>query len=258
MKKKILAGLFLLIVLMVAGGWYIIQINESVITELRNITSLHEVGHLRKNLLNEIRIVQSDLLLKDSPHARDVNTFVQHVEEMVEAASVCSTCHVDKKGKEILHDFQSGVNSYVKSLSRVYTIRASEKRLRYEREKSFEIGQDVIGELNNLVIRLDTKIGQKINQAFANISRTKQLLKVFLYLSPFVVFGLAFLFLRNYTSSVSSLINATRKLKGGELQYRIDEDLKDEFKELAGSFNEMAASIKENYGSSQLIERTCQ
>ncbi len=255
MKRKILAGLIILTLLMIAGGWNIIHLNNNVITELKNIISLHEVEHLRKNLINQIRIVQSDLLLKDSPHARDVNTFVQHVEEMQRSSAVCSTCHYDAKGRELLYDFQAGVASYMKSLSRVYTIRASEDRLRYEKEKSFEIGQSVIGEINNLVLRLDSKIAAKINQAFENISRAKQLLSIFLYSSPFVVFGIAFSFLRNFTSSVSTLIGATRKLKEGNLQHRISEDLKDEFKELADSFNEMAVSINDNYDKMQQTER---
>ena len=62
-------------------------------------------------------------------------------------------------------------------------------------------------------------------------------------------------FLRNYTASVAALIGATRKLKEGDLQYRIEENLKDEFQELAGSFNEMAASMKDNYEKMQQAER---
>ena len=137
MKKKILAGLIVLTLLMIAGGWNITHLNNNVVTELENIISLHEVEHLRKNLLNQINIVQSDLLLKDSPHARDVNTFVQHVEEMNRTSAICATCHADEKGKELLHDFYSGIDRYTKELSRVYTIRANEARLRKEKEQAF-------------------------------------------------------------------------------------------------------------------------
>ncbi len=255
MKKKILAGLIVLTVLMIAGGYNITHLNNNVITELQNIISLHEVEHLRKNLLNQIKIVQSDLLLKDSPHARDVDTFVLHVEEMTRTSAICSTCHLDPKGKAMLHDFYSGVDRYTKQLSRVYTIRANEERLTQEKEQTFQTGQKVIDEINNLVVRLDSKIAAKITQASTNISQAKQLLTLFLYTSPFVVFGLAFFFLRHYTSSVATLIGATRRLKEGNLDYRIDNDLRDEFQELAASFNEMADSIKDNCEKMQQAER---
>ena len=50
------------------------------------------------------------------------------------------------------------------------------------------------------------------------------------------------------------LLLATRKLKGGDLNFRI-QALKDEFGELASSFNEMAGSLKEQMHQMQRAEQ---
>lgn len=255
MKKKILASLIILTFFLIGGGIYITQSNNKVISELENIISLHRVEHLRKNLLNQVEIVQADLLLKDSPHARIVDIFVQHIEEMESAANICSTCHFEGKVKERINHFQGEVDKYIKKLSRVYTVRANEKRLIREREQAFEAGQHVIEEINKLVIQLDEKISTRISQASTRIVRTKQFLTFFLCLSPFIVFGLAFFFLRSYTTSVATLIGATRKLKEGDLHYRIEENLKDEFQELGNAFNKMASSLKAQCVRMQHAER---
>jgi len=55
---------------------------------------------------------------------------------------------------------------------------------------------------------------------------------------------IALVFTRSITKPVGILTNATRKLKAGQLDHRI-EGLRDDFGELADSFNEMAVSLKE-------------
>ncbi len=57
-------------------------------------------------------------------------------------------------------------------------------------------------------------------------------------IGPLIIIFTAFYFFRNFTRSVLILTNATRKIKDGELNFRIKNQLKDEFRELAISFNE--------------------
>jgi signal transduction histidine kinase len=63
-------------------------------------------------------------------------------------------------------------------------------------------------------------------------------------MGPLILMTLGFLFIRALTSPMNILLTATRRLKGGALDHRV-EGLKDEFGELATSFNEMAGSLKE-------------
>jgi PAS domain S-box-containing protein len=64
-------------------------------------------------------------------------------------------------------------------------------------------------------------------------------------ITPFIAAGLSYFYIRQFAKPVSMLLQATRKLKGGDLDYRI-EGLTDEFGEVATSFNQMSNSLKEH------------
>ncbi|KPK24817.1 MAG: hypothetical protein AMJ61_13280, partial [Desulfobacterales bacterium SG8_35_2] len=141
MKKKIYFVLFLLIVCFLAGGFYITKSIDKVTGKLETIITLNKVEFLRETLLNKIVVVQADLLLKDTPHARQVDTFVQHVEEMVQAAGHCSNCHHEERVLNRITYFQQMIDQYIKKLSRIYTLRANEARLKKEKQSAFDLGQ---------------------------------------------------------------------------------------------------------------------
>ena len=70
MKKKIYFGLFCLILFFLAGGLYIGTSIDKVTKQLERIIVLNKVEFLRENLLNKVVLVQSALMLKDTPHSR--------------------------------------------------------------------------------------------------------------------------------------------------------------------------------------------
>jgi len=63
---------------------------------------------------------------------------------------------------------------------------------------------------------------------------------------PAIGLVIALFFIRDFTGSVETLLNATRRLKTGDLGYKI-EGLRDEFGELGDSINEMALSLMEMF-----------
>lgn len=255
MKKKIYFGLFCLILCFLAGGLYIGASIDKVTDRLESIIILHKVEFLRENLLNKVVVVQADLLLKDTPHSRKVDTFVKHVEEMHQAAMHCLNCHHEEPVKQRILHFENQINVYLKKLSRVYTLRANDLRLKKEKEIAFDIGQAALEEVNNIVIASSHKTSQRIIQARQNIKKSKNLLYTLMILGPLIIIFTAFYFFRNFTQSITTLTKATRKIKEGELTYRITYQLRDEFRELATSFNEMAFSLTEQQLRIQQAER---
>jgi signal transduction histidine kinase len=254
MKNKIYIGLFCLILCFLAGGLYIGRSIDAVTEQLENIIILHKVEFLRENLLNRVVVVQADLLLKDTPHARKVDTFVTHVEEMHQAAKHCNSCHHEELVLQRIRRMEELVNVYMKKLSRIYTLRANETRLKREKENTFDLGQAVVEEVNTIVITSSHKTAQRINKARENISQTKEFLYWLMLIGPLIIIVSAFIFFRNFTRSVSILTTATRKIKEGQWNYRIQKTLKDEFRELATSFNEMAVSLKDQQHKLQQSE----
>jgi two-component system sensor histidine kinase AtoS len=133
MRNKIYFALFCLILCFLGGGLYIGTSIDDVTDKLETIIVLHKVEFLRENLLNKVVVVQADLLLKDTPHARKVDTFVQHVEEMHQAAAHCNNCHHEDLVRQRIRHFEDMIDVYMKKLSRVYTLRANEARLKKEK-----------------------------------------------------------------------------------------------------------------------------
>jgi len=245
MKKKIFIGLILLSLCFVLGGSYITATIEGAIAKLENIITLHQVEIFRKNLLSQIKLVQSDLLLKDSPHSRDVDMLVEHVEKMDESINICFDCHHEPQIKGELDHLRDKIGVYENSLSRVYTIRANRRRVDSEKQRAFDIGQQLIDEVNAVVVSSSEKLFKRTQVVLNDIAASKRLLTWIVISGPFVALILAFFYVRRLTFSVSTLITAIRRIKEGDLAYRVTDKLYDEFQELAISFNEMAISLKD-------------
>lgn len=236
---------------------YIARSIEEVITNLENVITLHQVEFLRKDLQNKIKVVQTDLLLKDSPHALHIDPFIAHVEEMEKASHVCSNCHDDDDDevRQRLDHFQQKIDSYVKMLSRVYTIRANAERLTEERNAAFSLGEETLAEVEKIVITSSEKISKRITRARNSIAETEHLLFFLITAGPLLLILIAYFFLKQFTSSVDALLDATRKIQQGNLRYRVQEELPDEFQVLASAFNDMASSLKDQCMRMQQTER---
>ena len=95
----------------------------------------------------------------------------------------------------------------------------------------------------------------KTTSAMKEVSDSKKVLTGTLVFAFFTGVLFSLYFIKSITGPVAELLGATRKIKSGQLQYRIEENLKDEFGELAASFNEMAISLQEQYTKLQETER---
>jgi two-component system sensor histidine kinase AtoS len=246
MKRKIFIGFTILTTLLVAGGLYITQSIDDVIWKLETIITLHQVEILRKNLLTDVKAVQQDLLLKDSPHATTVDTFVRHGEKMLDQVEGCFDCHHDDPAKSQLISLHEEIHVYQKSLSRVYTTRANAARVYSEKQIAFHIGQQIIQEIDGIIELSSETLSDKTEVAKNSIAKTKHLMTLIVIAGPALGLVIALFFIRNFTGSVETLLDATRKLKTGDLEYKI-EGLEDEFGELGESINEMALSLMEMF-----------
>lgn len=245
MKKKIVIIFGITTLAFLLSGGYIISTIEKTTSELDTLIKLHQVEILREHLLIRIKRVQSDLSLRTTRFARGVDIIVQDVAGMQQAVEVCFSCHHSLEVTGRLEDLRSQVKQYRDALSRVLTIRANTRRLDAEEEHTFRTGEELISKVNTMIALTSAKLTGKTEAALGEIVKTKFMLFVLVAVGPFLAAGLAVLIIRGVTRPVHALLDATRKIKGGDLDYRVGA-LKDEFAEVAASFNEMAGSLKEH------------
>ncbi len=254
MKKKIILSLGVYTALFLLGGVYIIYKIQSGTANLDRLITLHRVEILREHYLIQIKRVQADLTLKDTRHSRSFDTVVRNIVNMGRIIDTCFDCHHSEEVTERLKALKQETEEYKEGLSRVLTIRANTARLQVEEDAAFGIGEELIGKVREMIAITSTKLSEKTQEAMFDVSRTKYILFGLVALGPLMSAFLGYVFLSGLTRPVNVLLDSTRKLKGGDLDHRV-ERLKDEFGELAASFNDMAASLKEQMLKMQRTEQ---
>ncbi|NIS62348.1 MAG: HAMP domain-containing protein [Proteobacteria bacterium] len=166
----------------------------------------------------------------------------------------CFECHHSEPVMKKLTDLNIQAEKYKDALSRVLTISANVIRLEAEEDIAFRTGQELIEKVNTMIALTRMRLREKTQSTLREIANTKFMLFILVAIGPPLAVGLAFVFIRGLTEPVNVLRNATRRLKGGDLDYRI-EGLEDEFGEVAESLNEMAGSLKEQMHRMQRAEQ---
>jgi signal transduction histidine kinase len=244
MKRKVFIGLAIYSVVFLLVGVYVIRTIRSATTNLDRLITLHQVEILREHYLLQIKRVQADLTLIDTSHSRSFDTVVTHILGMGKIIDTCFECHHSPRGTERLNALKKQTERYKDALSRVLTIRANASRLAAEEDAAFRIGEELITQVRDVIAFTTSKLGESTQKAMNEIERTKYFLYGLVALGPLVSALLGFVFISGLTRPVKVLVDSTRTLKGGDLDHRVPR-LKDEFGELAESFNEMAGSLKE-------------
>ncbi|MGE5238856.1 MAG: PAS domain S-box protein [Chloroflexota bacterium] len=244
MKKKIILGLSIFSLVILLGGLYVILTIQNTTSTLDSLIMLHQVEILREHLLIDVKRVQADLTLKNTRHARGIDTVVRDVEKMCDIAKTCLDCHHSEAATHRLMNLREHVEGYSGLLSRALTIRANTARLEEEEENAFRAGENIIREVNEMVTQASLKLEDRTTAAMKVIANTKYILFGLIALAPAVAMGLGFIFIRAFTKPLNTVLNATRRLRAGDLDFRV-EPLKDECGEVAESFNEMAVALKE-------------
>ena len=254
MKKKIIISLILFSLIFLASGLYIIATIESASDKTANLIRLHQIEILREHLQLEIKRSQADLYLKNTRYERSLDAIVNHMRSMSVTVSTCFECHHEPAIQERLVSLREQVDAFKTAMSRVFTLRANKARMEQEEDNAYQLGLQLLNDVSNIISMTSSKLEARTLAAFDEVTRTRQILYTLLFTTPLVVLILAVVFLQRFTRPVKELLTATRRIKSGDLGYRIPK-LHDEYGEVAESFNEMASSLKEQYLNMQWAEQ---
>ena len=255
MKKKIVIGFAVYSVVFLLAGAYAVRTIHTSTADLDKLIALHQVEVLREHSLLQIKRVQSDFALMDTRHARGFDTVVKNVLHMGKTIDQCFDCHHTPQRIAQLKGLKEATEKYKDALSRVLTLSAGGGRIAAEEDAVFRVGEELIVKIQDMLESTTARLGENTQRALNEIRRTRYILYGLVALGPLVSALLAFLFIAGLTRPVSVLLDSTRKLKNGNLDHRV-EGLKDEFGELAVSFNEMAGSLKAQMARMQEAEQT--
>ncbi len=245
MKKKIIIVLSVFSLFLLLGGIYLIEAIGANTSRFDRLILLHQVEILREHLLLNIRTVQADLYLQGTRHAQSDETIANHVRTMRSTIDMCSGCHHSESVRERIQDLDVRIDQYALAVHGVLTSRSSASRLQAEKDNTYGIGDELIKRVNNMIALANRKLNERTQAALLDARQARTLLTALIALGPLLSIGLAFTLIRGFAKPINVLLDATKRLKAGDLDHRIA-GLKDEFAELAIAFDDMAGSLRGN------------
>jgi len=244
MKKKIIIAFLFLFLLFLVGILTTLHIIDRTTTNLTSLLSLHKVEVIRQDLVINVQTVQANLYTTGTAFGKELDIIVDNVLTLRDRAQTCTDCHHADPAveKEILLLLEL-TEQYKEALSYFITSTADPERVRRLQIFTAEIGDRIIDKSLWMTMTANNALHQKTTAAMAEVAASRKILTATLVFAFFVSVLISLYFLKSITGPVAQLLQATRKIKSGKLQYRIEEKLNDEFGYLAASFNEMAEAL---------------
>ena len=255
MKKKIIIAFFLLFLLFLTGIVTTLHIINKTTTNLTALLLLHKVEVIRQDLVINVQTVQSNLYTIGTTFGKELDIIVDNVLTLRDRAQTCSDCHHESRVEKEILQLQELTDQYKEALSYFITSTADTQRIDRLQTFAAEIGDRIIAKSQWMAMTANEALRKKTNAAMQEVNDSKKILTGTLIFAFCVGIIFSLYFIKSITEPMTELLNATGKIKSGNLDYRIKENLKDEFGKLALSFNSMANSLQEQYAKLQETER---
>jgi hypothetical protein len=149
------------------------------------LIQLHQVEILREHPLIQTKRVQTDLTLKDTRFARDVDVIVRNVRNLHNVLDTCFSCHHNEAVIKRLDELKKQTGEYEDALSRLMTIRANNARLVEEEEKAFKAGETLTNMVNSMIMLTSMKLSQRTQSVLRDVSSTKAMLFILVAIGLF-------------------------------------------------------------------------
>lgn len=253
MKKKIVFGLSIFAMMFILGGIYIVTTMETMTAELRRLVDLPHTVAFRKELLINLEKIQSGIKLKGTRYEENEDA-LECGGLMKAAVQRCLICHHPPLNSGVALDLKRQVEDYVASTQAILSSAPGATAPVKEAAEVLRRGTDLKNKLEDRISAATSKLALREQATLNMIERRKNLLVLIVTVGPFFAFGLAIVLISGIAKPVRSLLDATRRLKTGDLDYRIV-GLQGEFGEVAASFNAMAASLKKEMLYRQRVEQ---
>jgi two-component system sensor histidine kinase AtoS len=244
MKKKILIIVSIFALLASAGGAALLYSIRHISLSLQELILLHQVEIQREHLLLNVHQVQEDLYSQSTRHPESIEVMTERVNSMGTAIAACFHCHHTESVTEQLLDLQQQIGQFDQQLTRTLAIDTSDRRFREERETANIIGDSIISKLNTMIILTSQGLSERTEDSQKDMRWSELIVLVLVICGPLMVAAFGFTTIYSFASPIQLLLNATKRLRTGDLDFRIA-GLKNEFAELAVAFNDMAGALRD-------------
>ncbi len=245
MKKRILTGFSLLLVIFLSGSivaaFYITRTTQ----RMDKLIMLHQVEILREDLIIHVQQVQSHIYRNKIWNAGDVDALIAQVQEMDRVMDSCVGCHHSPELTQGLLGMRDLANDYKTAISRLVTVSSNPLRIDSLERRAQDLGQELITMTQGMAFTANIRLKQKTQETMATIREVRNVLYITLLIGFFLAVITAYFLTKSLDQRLQKLLEATRRIANGELQHRVDIDDApgSEFKELGEAFNTMTQNL---------------
>jgi signal transduction histidine kinase len=246
MRRKIIFSLLLLFVMFTLGAGITMLYLYKTTSNLQSIINLHRVEIIRQDLVIRAQTVQSHLYSFGTSFGQELDVIVENVIDLDKSSHKCLQCHHNREISQKLEGMVSLVEQYQDALSYLITTSANTERIERLRMVAIGIGTTLLNNVQEMALIAGEKLNEKTFNSLQEINNSKIILIITLVLSFFIAIAISVVMTRQITDPIYALVNATRRIKSGDLGYTAQYKGTGEFRELIDSFNDMSVSLNES------------
>ncbi len=248
MKRKIIASLLLLFFCSASGAVTAALYIRNTTTTLENLIQLHRIGNMRQHLIITIQTVQSELYTIGTPLGHDINAITDNVSKLDDAVQKCTTCHVHHSADVITEIglIQTDIRQYEEAISNYITTSANQAHITRLKMIAAEIGNRLLARSNQMSSAATERLETTTTTAMRKVSKAQIILSITTVATFVLGLIIAMRLVASVIRPINKLLDATRAIMEGDLDYSIESRDATEFGKLAVYFNAMTATLKEN------------
>ncbi|MEW6109156.1 MAG: ATP-binding protein [Nitrospirota bacterium] len=247
MRQKIILSMAFLLICFSAGVALSTLYIRNTTKEFSRIIELHQIEYLRQDLIVRTQSVQSDLYTVRTPLAHTLDSIINNVTNLENAAKGCLNCHHIPEVSQRLEIIQKLIQDYQNALSYYITASADTERIDRLKLDAASIGNQLLVNSEEMSFDASRRLGLLTKSALIKIDKVKSILFITIMLTIISAIIIAIQITRSITKPVNELVNATREIAKGDLGYTISYKDRSEFGELANNFNMMSLALKDGY-----------
>ncbi len=244
MKRQVLQGLVIMLICFLLGGTYIIYAIGRATNQLECAVTMHQLNDAIKVLQGGIEKVQIDFQQQNFLRKNDLLSLQTATTGLQKNLVNSFNCEGSKELLARLEQLQLRNKEYTLNLNNLLNLAPETIEYQNEVPALLQQGTEFTLVLNFFVNNISGEFTSLSEVLFRDITRLKNLVIFLVIIGPIAILFITAYFLRRFTGSIDTLVQASSVLESGNLDFHINNNLKYEFKQLADSFNSMSRSLK--------------
>lgn len=244
MKRQVLLGLATMLICFLIGGSYIIYAIGDATNQLERAVTLHQAHDSIGALQRGIETVQRELSLKTTPTINQLALLQTDITGLKKHIASCLHCDYSRGILAQLDQLLILNENYTGQISQLLKLSPPSDEYQNLSAEIFQKGTDFRLAVEVFIENISEEFPSRSKTLYQDIIKVRHLIIFLVIIGPIAILLITAYFLKRFTGSVDALVEASSILEKGDLDYRIDKNLKYEFKQLADSFNRMSYSFQ--------------